>query len=463
MLAAGLTSFAAGPAYAIDPNRAMSQYIRDRWASEQGFPRGAVYAITQTADGYLWIGTESGLLRFDGWNFQSVKDNSTSFTIERVLGLTPDHDGNLWVRLQGPSMLRYRNGKFENAVKAWQFGNVTAMSSLHAGGLLASAAEGAITYREGKLEIIASVDALPRSPVISIAQTAEGDLWMGTRDAGLFRMQHGMQNGRASAITKGLPDPKINCLMVGRDRDLWIGTDSGIARWNGTELTADGVPASLRNVQVLAMARDRDGNTWVGTDSRGLLRLNADGVSSFNESTDRSREAITAIFEDRERNIWVGSANGIERLRDSPFVTFSPSEDLPTDGSIPVFVDLETRLWFPPLTGGLWWMKNGRHGQVTADGINRDVVYSIAGRKGELWLGRKRGGLTQLRNEDSSFSARTYTQAHGLAQNSVYSVYQTRDGTVWAGTLSGGASRFQNGKFTTYTTEDGLASNTVAS
>ena len=76
-------------AYAIDPNRAMSQYIRDRWGTDQGFPRGPVYAITQTSDGYLWIGTEAGLVRFDGWNFRLIKDESGSFTIPSVLGLAP--------------------------------------------------------------------------------------------------------------------------------------------------------------------------------------------------------------------------------------------------------------------------------------------------------------------------------------------------------------------------------------
>jgi signal transduction histidine kinase len=122
-------------------------------------------------------------------------------------------------------------------------------------------------------------------------------------------------------------------------------------------------------------------------------------------------------------------------------------------------------MWFPPVKGGLWWVKNGQSGRIAQAGLEKDVVYSIAGRAGELWLGRERGGLTRLHSEEGSgsFSADTYTTANGLSQNSVYSVYEARDGTVWAGTLSGGVSRFRDGKFTTYTTVTGLASNTVAS
>jgi ligand-binding sensor domain-containing protein len=79
-------------AFAIDPNRAMSQYVRERWGTEEGFPKGPVYVITQTTDGYLWIGTEAGLVRFDGWNFRLIKDDSGAFTITGVLGLTTDKD-----------------------------------------------------------------------------------------------------------------------------------------------------------------------------------------------------------------------------------------------------------------------------------------------------------------------------------------------------------------------------------
>ena len=92
-----LISAATEPAYAIDPNRAMSQYVRERWGTERGFPAGPVYAIAQGADGYLWIGAGAGLVRFDGSNFRLVKDDTGTFTITSVLGLTTDNDGCLWL------------------------------------------------------------------------------------------------------------------------------------------------------------------------------------------------------------------------------------------------------------------------------------------------------------------------------------------------------------------------------
>ncbi|MBC8166045.1 MAG: hypothetical protein H7Y20_09245 [Bryobacteraceae bacterium] len=452
-------AFFAEPACAIDPNRAMSQYIRDRWGPGQGFPKGPVYAFTQTADGYLWIGTEAGLVRFDGLNFRLISDQSVSIT--NVLGLTADGENNLWVRLTGPTLLRFRDGVFEDSVSrlGMPYSFVTSISRANDGGLLVSRLQnGAVKYRSGKFEVLASTRPLSRSPVISLAQSASGDVWMGTRDAGLFRSS----GSQVFAGAKSLEETKINCLLPDGERNLWIGTDHGIALWNGSEVTSGGVPEDQNDFQTLALARDRDANIWVGTDARGLLRVNAHGVSYLN-GRNGSGPAVTAIFEDREGNLWIGSPNGIERLRDSAFVTYSPSEDLPTDGSIPLFVDSENRLWFPPLAGGLWWMKDNKHGQISAEGLDKDVVYSIAGRKGELWLGRQRGGLTQLRSSKGSFISRSYTQANGLAQNGVYSVHQSRDGTLWAGTLSGGVSSLRDGKFTTYTVANGLASNTVAS
>lgn len=445
-------------AYAIDPNRAMSQYIRERWGTEQGFPRGPVYAIGQSGDGYLWIGTKAGLVRFDGLKFHLVRDVPGLQNRESVFGLMPDRQGNLWIQLEGVNLLRYRNGVFDRPSSSTPLpARITAMCQSNQGDLLLAIMEyGTMTYRQGRFEMIAHSGALPRSPVLSIAQTPDGSIWTGTRGAGLFRHR----DGQISSITGQLPDLKVNSLQPGAAGDLWVGTDSGIMRWNGAGLVAAG-PAPLNQIQVLAMQRDRDSNIWAGTDSQGLLRINEHGVSHLDPG-EQPHEAITALFEDREGNLWIGSANGIERLRDSAFVTYSLPEGLPSDGSKPLFVDEESRVWFGPPGGGLWWMKEGRYGRVSIDGLDRDVVYSIAGSKGELWVGRQRGGLTRLVAAGSAFTSRTFTRADGLAQDSVFSAYQSRDGTVWAGTLSGGVSRLSDGKFTTYMRTAGLLSNTVA-
>jgi ligand-binding sensor domain-containing protein len=170
---------------------------------------------------------------------------------------------------------------------------------------------------------------------------------------------------------------------------------------------------------------------------------------------------VTALFEDREGNVWIGSPRGIDRLRDSAFVTYSVG-GLKTESGGPIYVDEHERVWFAPYEGGLQWLAGGKSGDVVSAGLAQDVVYSITGTNNDLWLGRQRGGLTHLTFTQAAATAKTYTQADGLAQNGVYAVYQSRNGTVWAGTLSGGVSALKNGHFTSYTTADGMSSNTVA-
>ena len=449
-----LSLVSVSPAYAIDPNRKVSQYVHDHWGAEQGVPRGSIYAITQTADGYLWIGSEEGLFRFDGFNFRQISDPSGSITLTSVVGLVADKEGSLWLRLRDTTLIRYRNGEFEYPPEQAAYITATARGNL--GELIAGEMQlGAFAFTRGAWQLLSSATTLPRSPVLSITQTANGDIWMGTRGAGLYRFR----DGKVLSVTTGLPDPKVNCLLPDSDRTIWIGTDQGIIRWDGSKLTG----AALANVQALAMARDRDGNVWVGSDSRGLLRVNAGGVSALDSREYGSGAAVTAVFEDREGDVWAGSSNGIERLRDSAFITYSDPEGLPTDGPNPVFVDSTNRTWFSPVDGGLWWFRGDDHGRISADGLDRDVVYSITGGVNELWVGRERGGLTRLQLKDESYSARSYTRADGLAQNNVYCVYRTRNGVIWAGTLSGGLSAMADGHFTTYTTATGLTSNSVVS
>jgi ligand-binding sensor domain-containing protein/signal transduction histidine kinase len=445
-------------AHALDPNEAMSRYIRDEWGSEQGYPGGPVYAITQT-DGYLWIGTANGLVRFDGFNFRLIQEaNSTLLPEGPVLGLTPDASGNLWIRPENPSLLYYRDGTFRNVlpVLARPETGVTAMCRAKDGGiLLASLGNGIVRYNRGRFTQVVPASSLSSLLVISLAEGPDGAIWMGTRDSGLFTLSH----GRVSQVAPELRDTKINCLLSVNNGELWIGTDDGVARWDGAKITRTVLSRPLDHLQVLAMIQDRESNMWVGT-SRGLVRLTAQGGETGERPSD---EAVLALFEDREGNLWTGTQHGIQRFRDGAFVTYGPSDGLPSESNGPVYVDAHDRTWFAPVSGGLYWLERGKVGSISEGGLNKDVIYSISGRKDELWVGRQRGGLTHLIPRDGSFQSETFTLAQGLAQNSVYSVYQARDGTVWAGTLSGGVSKFSNGRFKTYTIDNGLASNTVAS
>lgn len=416
-------------------------------------------AFAQTPDGYLWIGTDKGLVRFDGLNFVLFVDSESSrIPFGPVLGLAVDVDGNLWIRLEGSRLLRYRDGRFQDVLLKLREPetDITAMSVGKDGHLLLSGLKNGIVRERNGFEILSSRDVLPRL-TISMTQMPDEKIWLGTREQGVFSLEH----ERVFGFLAKLPDKKINCLLAVDDGDLWIGTDNGLIRSNGANSSTTDILSLPGNSQVLTLARDHDSNLWVGT-SKGLFRVNANGVSSFDSREQESGKAVTALFEDREGNVWVGTGSGILRLRDTVFNTYSHSNGLPSDSNGPVYVDPEGRTWFSPTDGGLYWIKDGRVERINTANLSRDVVYSIDGGEGELWIGR-REGLTHLRYTDASFAGKTYTQTDGLAQNSVYAVHQSRDGSVWAGTVSAGVTQLKNNTFTTYTSKDGLASNTVSS
>jgi signal transduction histidine kinase len=461
------------PAHAIDPNRSIAQYMRERWGADRGFPGGSVTALTQTKDGYLWIGTDKGLVRFDGTSFRTFRQAAPSaLEIGAVQSLVADTQGNLWIVLQSTQILRYYDGKFEVGHDEAQFG-ITAAASLRDGSLLLSSlALGLLRYEANAYRAFHASGPIssgpddtlssrfssatgvathrfvePDSAVISMAEAPEGMVWLGTRDKGLFSVRA----GSVEASAEKLPSPQVNSLLAVGPGDLWIGTNGGLVRMKAST----DVPPILRDAPILSMVRDRDANVWVGT-PKGLFRLNANG------SAEDHAAAVSALFEDRDGNLWLGEAGGIECLRDSAFVTYSLA-GLGSESSGAIFVGADDRVWYAPIEGGLRWMKGQESGSIAKDLLSQDVVYSITGNKDEVWLGRQQGGLTSIRNQGGSWVTRTFTERDGLAQNSVYSVHQSRDGTVWAGTVRGGVSSFKDGKFTTYTVTDGLVANTLTS
>jgi ligand-binding sensor domain-containing protein/signal transduction histidine kinase len=468
-------------ASALDPTRSMPQYLHESWRTERGWPGGSIESIAQTSDGYLWIGTDRGLVRFDGLNFrQFERAHPDPSLIGPVRTLLVDASDDLWILLQNTEVFRYHHGNFE-LMRGWSESGTSAMAQGTSGAvLLSSAAEGVLTYIDHRFRSMTSATLLsgsarvangdapehqttpfswfdrlaaPTSVVIAMGQSEDGKIWLGTERRGLFYLQ----DGNVSGASNGRFDTKINCLLPLKNSELWVGTANGVLRRSGPKLGLEGVPSSLLHLDVLSLLLDRDSNIWIGT-SQGLFRYNTTGVSSLNITG-----PVSALFEDREGNIWIGGKRGLERLRDISLVTYS-LPNLKSQNMGPLYVDSVGRTWIAPMEGGLRWLKGEETGIVTADGIANDVVYSIAGvGKDDIWLGRQQGGLTRLSYSGNSLTAKTYTESDGLAQDRVYAVYRSRDGTVWAGTLNRGVSELKNGHFRNYKSADGLAANTISS
>lgn len=448
----------APPASALDPEWTVAQYLRERWTAERGYSGGPVHAIAQTGDGYLWIAAERGLVRFDGVSFRLLAaDREAPGAGAGVLGLAVDGRGELWARLQAPALGRLSGGALSIGPSGPDDRGavITAMHARQDGSLLiATLGQGVLVVNGTSFSTLVAPTAIPNSFVLSMAET-DGALWLGTRDSGLLRVD-------PSGITRvadGLPDMKVNALVAVSGAELLVGTDRGLARWTREGVGRDAELSRVGDVPVLSMARDVDGSLWVAAGVQGLVRLTRGRVERL-EIVDEPT-SVTTVFEDRERNIWVGTDRGLERLRDGVFLSYSTREGLPRGAAGAVHVDGLGSTWVAHSAGGLFEIREGIARRVPLPALGLDVIYSIAGAADELWLGRQHGGLTRIRRGPGGLAVDTLTTRDGLPQNSVYAVCRARDGSVWAGTLSGGVAHLGAGHPRLYTTADGLTSNTI--
>ncbi len=426
---------------------------------------GTIYAICQSGDGYLWLGTDRGLVRFDGEKFALIqRPLADQPAIGPVRGLVEDSDGNLWIRPEGPQMLLYRDGQFRNAFASGGLpvSTITAMAADGHGGVLFSLfselSSGSMRYWHGKFETVADPTEAAGT-VTSMAETLDGRIWLGTRDNGLLVITN---RKPVSGTTPDLGNDKINALAAANNGGLWAGTDHGL-RFRSARGDIHIAPPEWNNkIQILDLVEDVEGNLWAAS-SRGLVRVTPSGDFSLLPGSGRKTAEVTAVFGDHDGNLWFGGPEGLELLEDGLFTTYATQARQPNSNGGALYADIEGRIWFAPVSGGLYCLDRGRIERIRLAGLDRDVVYSISGGGNDIWVGRQSGGLTRITRSRNDLSAQTYVRAGGLAQNTVYTTYVGRDGAVWAGTVSGGLSRLKNGIFATYSMSNGLSSNSINS
>ncbi len=437
----------------------------DIWDAAAGFPGGYVYSITQTADGYLWIGTSKGLLRYDGLTFVSIRASESSAGFP-VLGLVTDSADQLWAADDHTHLFRYSAGRLEGPLPdngRHQFVAAPINKSSDGWLLFVSTVQGLIEYERGTARVLLDPSNIPNWPT-AVAQTADGTFWIGTIETGLFRLDV-RRGAREIQHVAGLERAKINCLLPIGPSTLLIGTDKGLLTLHNGHLIQN-ANSELGNLEILALASGRKGDVWIGTDGH-LFKVHAKDIHADGRINSLDHLAVhgtvTSLFEDREGNLWIGGPETIERHRDVGFTTYLSSEGLPSNNCGAIYVDPQERVWFAPWDGGLFQLSQGRIQQIEVMGLKNDTVYSIAGGAGdEVWVARKYGGVTRLRLQGDALQASTYTRRSGLAQDAVDTIYRAADGTVWAGTLDEGLSRFHGGKWRTFTTKDGLPSNRIS-
>jgi signal transduction histidine kinase/ligand-binding sensor domain-containing protein len=501
-------AFAALLLVLVPDSGGLSAYLSDVWQTEDGLPHNAVQAIVQTRDGYLWLGTPGGLVRFDGVRFRVF--NQGELKHNNVHALVEDGDGSLWIGTYGGGLHRYDGSRFEPLGAAEGIASAL-IRSLHRdrhGRLWVGTHDGGVSFRDGArfrtlrvgdglsndtvrvvyedrrgrvwigtnagglnlwdggrlsayavkqgpLSRYGSADALSNDNVLALWEDAKDTLWIGTDGGGLWRLREGRIEAQAAREVLGIDG--VRQLLEDRSGRLWIGTDGGgldLFRDGRFEAfsSRDGLPSDI----VLALLEDRERNLWVGTRD-GLLRLKHRKFRVYGVRDGLANDFVTAVHESRDGRLWVGSRAGLDRF-DTDSGRAAGANPGPRDTVLSILEDETGALWIGTRSG-LLRSENGRTTEYrTAEGLPSEYVAALApGRGGVVWAGTRRG-LVQIRD------GRVRSAPRGPnAPFDVTAVHEQADGTVWVGTESHGLFRLQAGEWRSWGTGDGLAHPTVTS
>jgi signal transduction histidine kinase/ligand-binding sensor domain-containing protein len=459
---AALLHLGAGSARAgLDPAKAITQYVRQTWQSGSGLPHNTVMAMGQTGDGYVWLGTEEGLARFDGNRFTVFdKRNTAELRNDFVFSLLVDRKGDLWIGTRGGGLTRYSHGRFQAFTSHNGLPNesILALHEDAEGAIwIGTAGGGLAQYRNGSFHTFTAADGLADNTVFSIAGDAHGALWIGTHN-GLSKL-----SGRKFTTYRaadGLGSDYVRATYVDRKGTVWVGTnDGGLASLGPQGFTRWTTKDGLTNNTVLSLYEDRSQTLWAGTLGGGLNRIVGGKLTALKGAAGFAAEGIQSIFEDREGSLWFGTlAGGITSLRDGPITTISKEEGLASDSVLPVYQDKEGDVWIGS-DQGLEQLRDGKFTLYTQkQGLPDNLVLSVTqDGQGNIWAGTRRGVAVL---KDGRFQA--VGTEKGLPPGFVMCTYTDRDGDLWVGTRDG-LSHFDGKRFTTYTIEDGLSNNFVRS
>ncbi|HPF70241.1 MAG TPA: two-component regulator propeller domain-containing protein [Candidatus Krumholzibacteria bacterium] len=451
----------AANALALDPEHGFRQVGVEAWSSLEGLPQNTVQAVRQSSDGYMWIGTQAGLVRFDGVRFVTLNSTNTpAFLHDDVQALAETPDSTLWVGTYGGGVVRLKGDECTRLDVDGLLGPQSNVRSMHVGPggrLWIGTYDEGLFYWDGEALHSSGMPANWRDAgVNAIVEARDGSVWVATA-RGLLCEEAGLWS--AVALPCG-SDHEISSLHLDPDSALWIGTPHSLVVKRGSEYHLYDPPAGRTWDYIQSLIRDRHGVLWIGTYGAGLLRLDGGAVVGIDKNGFLRDDSIHALFEDRDGSLWVGTTNnGVARLRDTPFVALDQTVGLPTDNVRVIERARDGTIWIGTDAGGLAEVRGDDVVRIYTvdDGLPGNVVHSLcAARDGSLWLGTDRG-VAHLQNGKVTVIG----SADGLAHDKVRALCEDRAGRIWVGTKGGGVSVIEGCSVVSYTTDDGLPDNVV--
>lgn len=414
------------PALALDPERESHQHLHDVWQIDDGLPQNGVAAIAQGHHGYLWLGTQEGLVRYDGQEFVVFDKYNTEAMLEsQVRALAVGNQGELWVGTEG----------------------------------------GLLLYKRGVFQAFTEISGLPHHVITSIAIGYDDSVWVGT-PGGLARFGGGGTRN-VWRTEDGLLSNDVRALAVGAGGEVWVATGMDSPQRGLQKLEHEKLVTVLKGEGevargVAALWLDVSGVIWVGIKGSevGLIEVFPDGRrKSYGKKDGLTDDEVFAIYRDAAQNLWIGTGQGgLNRLRDGEFTAITVEHGLSNRKVEALFEDREGSLWVGTGTGGLNRFRDGQFSSITTrDGLPTGLVWSVYQEpSGVLWVGGDNG----FARVEGAKVTHTYSEADGLLNNVISAFYREPNGPLWVASEAG-VSRMVGSRFENFGTQHGLSNGDV--
>jgi ligand-binding sensor domain-containing protein/signal transduction histidine kinase len=449
-IAAGVYFLFLFPAAVALPVDAPSAgYTERTWQMQDGLPEQVVQAFAQTVDRYLWIGTTGGLLRFDGERFLTFdRENTPAFSENNVFCLLVSRDNSLWIGMEGGGLLRYKNGAFRSFTGNDGLTNnfVRAVYQDTKGKIWVGTDNGLFQIIGERVERLDNSDSFPSIAVHAIAEDSRGRIWAG--GSRLVRLVDGEPSeyhlrGEAS-------QNRVKSIIETPDGTVWVGTVSGLQKMtpggqSSTEFAR--VPEITGTVRFLR--ETSDGTLWIGTIGHGLHTYRDHHFAEMTAPNALPSNTLLNLFEDVEKNLWIGTQGGMVRLSKTPVRTVTLPDAADSDAET-VYQDHNGDLWVAAVN--LFRYRNGVATPYQFPGLSGVRIRNVfRDRDDVLWIGTEgRGAYRQVGSRLVQYSTK-----EGLTNNFIRAFLQGRDGSVWIATDEG-VNRWRPQGLTTYQMRDGL-------
>ena len=446
------------PALAGEADQAGFPFIVDVWNTKQQLPGNAVISVIQTRDGYLWLGTLNGLVRFDGNHFTVFNEfNTPGLNSDRIVYLFEDSHTNLWIGTDTAGVALVQDGKvkrFDLGRAGYEGRLVSACEDTNGAVWLYTADARLGRYQNGKLDVL----NLPFNPLAicrMIISEKSGPLWIG-EDWGMFSFHPANFHPPAFPVDQDIRAGKLDFILSGQRGGTWRLVNGRVQKWSSTRLETDLGPYPWGNATVTSACEDKNGHLIVGTRGEGIFWYDTDGKSrQITREQGLSSAFVLSLCMDNEGNLWVGTdGEGLDRIKAKIFNT--PAEHR-TWTAQSISGDGSGGLWTAfNYSGASCWKTNAVQDFGRDQGLDPNTWTVLVDHQQQVWVGTRFGRLFQ-------FHADHFLPAPGaeILGGQIFALFEDHAGQLWAGTQNG-LARWNGTDWKIYTTPDGLVVRAIA-